>query len=202
MTLSNIASGFRATGACPFNRNAIKIPGVDDIADEPSSLVKTTRLAYVPLFSPARPQQPKSEDVEKPFTEEEKQHFQARYDNGYDLIIDKRYNRWLQINHPEESHHVLEPKRVMFSDTASDSDHVLLPEEESLKKGSVEEHEQLQNSTTTTVTALSELLVLPIPPAKLEGTEKGGKVRLLTSKECLEELMEKERKKKELKELK
>lgn len=41
MTPSNIASGFRTTGVCPFNRKAIKIPGVDDVAEEPSAVLKT-----------------------------------------------------------------------------------------------------------------------------------------------------------------
>ena len=59
MTPSNIASGFRATGVCLFNRSAIKIPGIGDVTEEPSALLKTTRLAFIPLFSPAHPQKPK-----------------------------------------------------------------------------------------------------------------------------------------------
>ena len=93
MTPSNIASGFRATGICPFNRSAIKIPGVDNVSDEESSILKPTRLAYVPFISPAHPQKPNNGEVEKPFTDEEELCFQIRYENGYDPTIDKRYNR-------------------------------------------------------------------------------------------------------------
>ena len=45
MTSSNIASGLRATGICPFNRSAIKIRGVDDVSDEESPILKATRPA-------------------------------------------------------------------------------------------------------------------------------------------------------------
>lgn len=64
--------------------------------------------------------------------------------------------------------------------------------------------DQLQTSTSTggTTSVLSELLVLPIPPAKLEGTGKTGKARVLTSKESLEQLAEKERQKQEQEALK
>jgi len=119
MTPSNIASGFCATGVCPFNRSAIKIPGIGDATEEPSALLKTTRLAFTPLFSAARPQKPKADgDIDKPFTDKEKQCFQICYENGYDLSTDKRYNRWLCINHPEESHHILEHKLLTFSDSS------------------------------------------------------------------------------------
>ena len=76
MTPSNIASGFRATGVCPFNRSAIKIPGIGDATEEPSALLKTTRLAFIPLFSPAHPQKPKTDgNIDKPFTDKEKTMF-------------------------------------------------------------------------------------------------------------------------------
>jgi len=52
-TPSNIASVFRATGIFAFNRSVIKIAGIGDVTEEPSALLKTTRLAFIPLFSPA-----------------------------------------------------------------------------------------------------------------------------------------------------
>jgi len=89
MTPSNIALKFCATGVCPFNRSAIKIPGIGDATEEPSALLKTTQLAFTPLFSAARPQKPKADDnIDKPFTDKEK-HFQICYENGYDLTTDK-----------------------------------------------------------------------------------------------------------------
>ena len=35
------------------------------------------------------------------FTEEEETKFTRRYENGYDLVCDPRYNQWLSIHHPE-----------------------------------------------------------------------------------------------------
>jgi len=207
MTPSNIASWFCATGVCPFNRSAIMIPGIGDATEEPSALLKTTRLAFIPLFSPAHPQKPKTDgDIDKPFTDKEKQCFQIRYENGYDLTTDKRYNRWLRINHPEESHHILEHKLLTFSDS---SDPGSLSEETQQVKPTEKEsacNEQKPNGQNgqiqTTPTTISELLILPTVPAKLECTAKGGKARVLTSKECLEQLEEKERQKQEQEQLK
>ena len=207
MTPSNIASGFRATGICPFNRSAIKIPGVDNVSDEESPILKATRLAYVPFISPAHPRKPDNGEVEKPFTDEEELRFQIRYENGYDLTIDKRYNRWLQMNHPGDSHCVLKGKPLEFSDVSSNSNAEYSSEEAKSElqheKGSAGHN--VVNKSRDDRNALSELLVLPTLPAKTEGTGKGGKggkARVLTSKENFEQLAEKERQKQEQEELK
>ena len=34
---------------------------------------------------------------------EEVQRFETRYENGYDLLTDERYNRWLEMYHPEDA---------------------------------------------------------------------------------------------------
>jgi len=39
--------------------------------------------------------------VDNPFTQEQEEHFQRRYREGFDLSIDPDYNRWLKANHPE-----------------------------------------------------------------------------------------------------
>ena len=58
MTPSNIVASFRATGICPFDKSAIRIPEV--VNDEqfssfcPESLSQRTGLAYIPLYSPGR----------------------------------------------------------------------------------------------------------------------------------------------------
>ena len=43
-----------------------------------------------------------SKAVETEFTAEELKLFERRFENGYDLTTDKRYNLWLKNNHPEE----------------------------------------------------------------------------------------------------
>ena len=58
MNPANIASGFRATSVYPFDRNAIKIPGVPETercSSPEHGLAEATGLAYIPLYSPAPP---------------------------------------------------------------------------------------------------------------------------------------------------
>ena len=40
--------------------------------------------------------------VQESFTKAELEKFTKRYENGYDLLIDKRYNKWLELHHQEE----------------------------------------------------------------------------------------------------
>ena len=52
MTMSNIISGFKVTGVCPFKR--VEIPGEKNASFDPENLPKSSGLAYIPLYSPAR----------------------------------------------------------------------------------------------------------------------------------------------------
>lgn len=111
------------------------------------------------------------------------------------------------MNHPGNSHCVLEGKPSVFSDVSSNSNDGYSSEEAKSvlqhEKGSAG-HNDL-NKSRDDRNALSELLVLPTLPAKTEGTGKGGKggkAWVLTSKENLEQLAEKERQKQEQEELK
>lgn len=54
----------------------------------------------------------------------------------------------------------------------------------------------------TPIREIAKILTVPDPPAKLRGTAHRGKAWVLTSKECMLEPAEKERKKKEEEELK
>lgn len=53
MTVSNIMAGFKKTGVCPFDRNAIKLPYDFSYQHfQPEELVKESGLAYIPMYSP------------------------------------------------------------------------------------------------------------------------------------------------------
>ena len=39
---------------------------------------------------------------EEKFTDREIQKFKTRYENKYDIKTDKRYNKWLELYHPED----------------------------------------------------------------------------------------------------
>lgn len=52
MTIKNIKSGFRITGICPFDKDAIHLPGEERLEEfNPHSLPKQTGLKYIPLYS-------------------------------------------------------------------------------------------------------------------------------------------------------
>ena len=56
-SMTNIVNSFQATGICPFNRHTIQLPE-DDLnfsVFKPCNLPEKTNLAYIPLYSPARP---------------------------------------------------------------------------------------------------------------------------------------------------
>ena len=58
MTIKNIKSGFQTTGICPFNKDAVTLPGEDKLKEfNPHSLAMQTGLKYIPLYSssPMRP---------------------------------------------------------------------------------------------------------------------------------------------------
>ncbi len=101
MTMLNVISGFRSTGVFPLNRKALapaaKPPPKPRF--NPASLAERTGLQYIPLYSPAR----RSQDTPQPpaFTAEEISHFQRRFEEGYNLSIDPRYNQWLCMYHPD-----------------------------------------------------------------------------------------------------
>ena len=54
MTMTNVMAGFRTTGVCPFDRNAVKskTPLNPAKAFDPSVLPKETGIKFLPLYSP------------------------------------------------------------------------------------------------------------------------------------------------------
>ena len=55
-------NSFKATGVCPLDRMAIHLPSDEDgfSSFKPTSLAEKTGLAYIPLYSPARPRSARS----------------------------------------------------------------------------------------------------------------------------------------------
>ena len=65
MSVKNITSSFKTTGVCPFNRHALKVPGMESKVFslfQPERLVEKTGLKYIPLYSPSRRQSKVLED--------------------------------------------------------------------------------------------------------------------------------------------
>ena len=120
MTMKNIVAGFRTTGIYPFNPKALlPQPDIDPQSFSPASLCKRTGLKYIPLYSPvpkfrkgesssatvtvlshdelesaslvkSTPHLPNADDVV--FDESELSLFQRRFEEGYNLPADKRYD--------------------------------------------------------------------------------------------------------------
>ena len=200
MNPSTVVSGFHSTGVCPFDRHAIKLPNVDEEEEEEDSddLSEETGVPYIPLFSPA-PKKRQSQVTSPPsplssmyspagivFTQDEMEHFKLRWDSGYHLKRDQRYNQWVKIYHPDHSmclrrdHDSIPP----FPGYASATPPVT--QSSSVSSGG-------ENPTSI----LSSLLVLPDAPSKIRKEKKGGVARVLTSKENLELLETKEQEKRE-----
>ena len=58
-------------------------------------------LIIIPLYSPKRSSQHFTKSSSPPFTEEEHAKYARRYEEGFDIVDDTRYNYWLDCFHPK-----------------------------------------------------------------------------------------------------
>lgn len=103
MTMPTIMSGFRITGVYPFNRNAIQVVDTTPAMKNSKSLAEKNGLAFIPLYSPARSKKSmpvelehSSHEASPSFSEQEIAKFIRRYEEGFNITSDARYNKWLQ----------------------------------------------------------------------------------------------------------
>ena len=75
--------------------------------NEAKSLAATAGLAFIPLYSPAKPKV-RSKAHSLAFSVDEHKRFETRYENEYDLLGDERYNHWLEMYHPQETDFLLD----------------------------------------------------------------------------------------------
>ena len=78
MTISNIISGFRTTGVCPFKPKAI----LDKLSN--SEVLPNKACNKTITFSP-----------------EMTKKYERRFENGYNIFTDKNYVQWLRQLHPD-----------------------------------------------------------------------------------------------------
>ena len=158
------------------------------------SLSRKTGLKYIPLYThPTSPRTPQTPS----FTDEEICLYQRRYEEGYDLSIDSRYNCRLKMYHPSnhdvstddggEQYTSPSPikfrKRTLFSPLPS----MALP---STTVSCLQSH-----SYSSAV--LSKILNPPTPVVKVPALRPGSCGRVLTSAENLQILEKKQQKKQE-----
>ena len=105
MTPQNIIGGFKSTGVYPLNRHAIVLPGENGLRKSGTptvAMAKRKGISYMPFFSSTH--DISEQDDCEVFAEEELQLFQRRYEEGFDICDDERYNHWLRVHHPEMLH--------------------------------------------------------------------------------------------------
>ena len=86
-----LSSLYRLTGIYPLNRNVLSL-------DTPVAKLGEETGLFLPMHSPMRQS---GKRIVFDFTDEETELFQRRFENGYDLKIDDRYNLWVTRYHPE-----------------------------------------------------------------------------------------------------
>ena len=182
MTLSNIISGFRTTGIYPFHRTALQSKLLASF--DPTALSSRTGLKFIPLYSPARPYQSRAAtEVHENYCAST--HLQHD-DSSSTSFLQNTSGCIPEVNLQltDSSHH--------HSDDSDREDDVLLRQ---VDRECTNELRQ--------VTVLSKCLSHHQPMLKMPSkrdVSRGG--RLLTSKENLQIMEEKEIKKKEKEEKK
>ena len=192
MTSSNVIAGFQATGVYPLNRKAICVLPAFESEDEDEgdndsveTIAMRQGLCFIPLYSP----EPCRSNHRLSFSSNELLKFQRRYENGYDLKHDIRYNTWLEIYHPT----------CISPSISTHSEDSLYPE--CVIQDNDNYNDSLGSDTTSPVSVLSEFLTIPKLP--LEVTKKQpGCARVLTSEQNMAMLEEKEQQKQEKEQLK
>ena len=117
MTMKNIIGGFKTTGVFPMNHEAImpkSSPVKEGNTFDTPSLPKATGIKFLPLHSPFPSQKTRSKDrliddvtmsptvSDVKFTAEELALFKRRFQEGYDIVDDSKYNAWLQKFHSKQ----------------------------------------------------------------------------------------------------
>ncbi len=99
MSMKNVQAGFRCTGIYPLNRNLL-VPEEENETAQKTNLAQRTGLKFIPLCSPLKPRRSSGSSYQ--FSSEEEDKFEKRFEEGYDIDTDDRYNMWKQIYHSSE----------------------------------------------------------------------------------------------------
>ena len=202
-TPQNVVSSFRATGVYPPNRRAIPIPGYGESSSAltPTAKVAETKgIRYLPLYGPSSSGENHPStvvDPPTPFTEEEVQRFRQRYEEGYDLDIDERYNVWLKVVHGQQ------PAQSTLSSLGASFKGLNLSQDLSeITDKSASTPPPATPPPVKLTSTISKFLVIPTPPAQRAEAKTCGKARIISGADFLEEVKRKEAEKREKEEQK
>ena len=198
-TPCNITSSFRVTGVFPPNRKAIPIPGdIESLGCTPTAnIAEKHGIEYLPFHTPRKKLEPSLNSSETltdlpNFTDAELQLFQRRFEEGYDIKTDNRYNLWLGAYHPQPH---LEPGSP--SVVAAEPSTTNIKSNDDLQESSLVMISSNGSNQQYTKEKLSDYLVVPTPPGARKLPKPPKHAKVLTSAEYLAQLDEKEREKKE-----
>ena len=205
--------GFKTCGVYPFNRSAIKVQESkkDDCISGASNAGGNTESCAttgdcIAEDNAAGSQAVLTLAVPKPFTVEQEALFKRRFEEGYDVYIDKDYIRWINMNHPEFQ--VVQDSTPATPDNHLSTD-LIVPCEEPASSQSVSSNETSPKDAVnvgkpvsvipvgagSSTSPLSDLLVCPAMNTPSVPKRTTTRARLITSDESLRLLEEKERKK-------
>ena len=211
--MKNIIGGFKTTGVYPMNREAImpKSPPVKKSNTFDTSLPKETGIKLLPLHSPFPSQKSRSKDrligdvtmsptvSDVKFTVEELALFKTRFEEGYDIVDDSKYNAWLQkfqLNDNKSRADTLSDASSCHyeKDKEDDTMHLLKPDKCSTT-ATDDDNDCIMLCHSTVLYKCIETAVQPeikVPTAKITNS-----ACVLTSHEHLQLVTEKEEKRKE-----
>ena len=205
MNMANVIAGFRTTAIFPFNRNALLSVTESQTPSKfnPKSLCKSTKLKFIPVYSPvqSKPMPPSSPPLYN-FTEEEITLFTQRYEEGYDITHDERYNYWLKLKDAKDDSNesgiiANGEKDISIEESVAQESLTPLKDVSKKLKPSVDatknEPQLLKRSTTLSKVLSAE--DLSVVKMAIKTTKTSAQV--LTSFDNLKMLEDKEKKKKE-----
>ena len=104
---SSVIAGFKKTGICPLDPNAIKIiPAFGEVShlqggNGQQDPLKSTSSHQTDLENSSMDTLSSSNDcLSSQLSKEQLELFERRYENGYDVYEEEDYVTWLQIHHP------------------------------------------------------------------------------------------------------
>jgi len=212
----------------PEHGGRIPIPGYSqttkDVATPTAKVAQRQGIQYLPFYSPAAHLLPHSspscskEVSQVPsFTAAETARFQVRFEEGYDLTHDERYNLWLQAHDPNsgpgvrkelsfDSHLPHSSEESSFSESWTGEGNVPFGESPTGESRAIEEAGELNVvfvrppidvAAASVQGNLSEYLNIPTPPGARQQPKTPQRARVLTSQEYIREMEKKEREKRE-----
>lgn len=204
-TPQNIISSFRMTGVFPPNRRAIPIPGYGESAK--ASLTPTAQVAkakgirYLPLYTPSKSdnsppfhtpsRSDKSSKNDLSFTDKELQLFSRRFDEGYDMTTDERYNEWMRV------YHFQNPTQSSLASLGSSFKGLNLSQDLSDISNKDSASPDTSPVTVNFQSKISEFLVIPTPPARRPEAKTCGKAKVISGVDYLELMDKKEAEKRQ-----